>query len=94
VNFSPALTCVLSGIVTSRNNTVLIVQFAGAVISSVGASVASGEGVNVAGTNPAFVGGRVAVTKFCLTGVGVFESTETEMQDVSRVVIKKKGIIF
>lgn len=54
-------------------------QLAGAVIASVGVSVIASVGVKVAGTNPAFVGGRVAVTKF--DGVGVFaSSTCTEMQ--------------
>ena len=80
--------------VTSRNNTVLFVQFAGAVTARVGAIVTSGDGVNVMGTNPGFVGGNAAVTKFGRTGVDVSESTEKEIQDVRRDVIKKKGIIF
>jgi hypothetical protein len=67
---------------------------AGAVISSVGARVASGDGVNVFGTNPGFVGCKVAVTKFCFTGVTVSAPTETEMQDVNRIAIKKRGVIF
>ncbi len=63
-------------------------------MASVGASVISGEGVKVAGTNPDFVGGKVAVTKFGRTGVGVSELTETEIQDVSSVVINRVRIIF
>ena len=79
---------------TSRSNTVLVVQFAGAVTASVGAIVTSGDGVNVFGTNPGFVGGKVAVTKFGRTGVDVSEATETEMQDVSRMVMRKMGIFL
>ena len=65
--------------VTSRKRTALFVQFAGAVIASVGVVVIAGVEVKVAGTKPAFVGARVAVMKF--DGVGVLaSSTCTEMQ--------------
>lgn len=57
----------------------MFVQLAGAVMARVGVSVIASVGVNVAGTKPTFVGGRVAVIKF--DGVGVFtSSTCTEMQ--------------
>lgn len=51
--------------VTSRSNTALFVQLAGAVTASVGAIVISSVGVKVKGTNPCFVGINVAVIKSC-----------------------------
>ena len=61
-------------------------------MASVGASVISGIGVNVAGTKPAFVGINVAVTK---SGCGAVcdESTEMEMQD-ERIRVNARNVFF
>ena len=88
MNFSPAFIWVLSGTVTSRSNTALSLQFAGEVTASVDRVVAAGDGVKVAGTNPDFVGGKVAVTKPDSSGVGVIESGLMEMQDERKHVIR------
>ena len=69
-------------------------QFAGAVIASVGITVSMDIGFNVAGINPALVGINVAVTKFACGDACEFESTEMEMQAVNKVAIKKSTIIF
>ena len=91
VNVSPGFIFVLSGMVTSRNNTALSVQLTGAVTASVGAMVISGTAVKVAGTKPGFVGIKVAVIKFG-RDVSSEESTEMEMQEErNRVSIR---IIF
>jgi hypothetical protein len=56
--------------------------------------VASGDGVNEAGTNPGFVGINVAVTKPGWEVTCEPESTEIEMQEVRMIVQRKSGIIF
>lgn len=79
--------------VTSRSSTALFVQLGGMVTERVGVSVISGVGVRVGGTKTTWVGGNVAVTNPSGAGVGA-SPTCTEMQEASRVAIRRKRTVF
>jgi hypothetical protein len=84
--------------VTSRINTALSVQLGGAVAAtavSVGVTeVDTGINVNVGEIAPKEVGGKVDVTKFAAVVTCTSESTETEIHAESKVVSRKRKIIF
>jgi hypothetical protein len=67
-------------------------QFGGAVIPIVGATVTSGVRVSVGGTKDCFVGTRVAVTKAGPAVTAALESTSTEIQEVRSNEVRR--IIF